>query len=341
MKNNEIKNMQVEEITDKRTPLETVVPLETPFIIHIDPCGACNFKCSFCPCNNSDFMPEERHKMMSFDLFKKVVDDIKEFKQKIKSVNLYCSGEPLLNKSFVKMVKYLKESDVTLKVKVVTNGSLLTPELNNEILESGLDMLKVSIEGIKDEDYINLCKADINFNSILNNIKDLYNKKVKQNKKTMIHIKAVNSMLKTAEEKLAYFELFKSCSDSCVIENVKDIWGEFNVGSEAKKSDLWEYERPLGGGTICSLSLYTMVVHSNGVVSGCCTDWKFQTQYGDVTKDSLYNIWHSEKLRKFQIQLIENGRQSIPFCSTCGNPSVDNIDDVKEEILDKLKRLEE
>ena len=39
----------------------------------------------------------------------------------------------------------------------------------------------------------------------------------------MINIKAVNSMLKTEEEKIAYFELFKNCSDSCVIENVKDL----------------------------------------------------------------------------------------------------------------------
>lgn len=53
---NSFENMQIKEIVNKRTPLETVVPLEAPYILYIDPCGACNFKCSFCPCNNSGFM---------------------------------------------------------------------------------------------------------------------------------------------------------------------------------------------------------------------------------------------------------------------------------------------
>ena len=32
-----------------RTPLETVIPLSTPFIVFVDPASACNFKCTFCP----------------------------------------------------------------------------------------------------------------------------------------------------------------------------------------------------------------------------------------------------------------------------------------------------
>ncbi len=31
-----------------KTKLETVVPLQTPYSVHIDVCSLCNFKCNFC-----------------------------------------------------------------------------------------------------------------------------------------------------------------------------------------------------------------------------------------------------------------------------------------------------
>ena len=32
----------------KKQKLEDLVPLQTPFSVHIDVCSLCNFKCSFC-----------------------------------------------------------------------------------------------------------------------------------------------------------------------------------------------------------------------------------------------------------------------------------------------------
>ena len=31
-----------------RTRLEEVIPLETPFVLFVDPSSACNFRCKFC-----------------------------------------------------------------------------------------------------------------------------------------------------------------------------------------------------------------------------------------------------------------------------------------------------
>ncbi|MCM1226220.1 MAG: radical SAM protein [Clostridium sp.] len=333
-----IKDMQVKEYTNTRTRLETVVPLEAPFIVNIDPCGACNFKCSFCPCNNSDFMNEERHKMMSFELFKKIVGDMKEFKQKIHVADLYAFGEPLLNKNFIEMIKYLKDNNVVGKIRTVTNGSLLSPELNDKLVDSGLDVLKVSIEGIDNNDYKNLCGADVDINTIVENIRDLYNKKTAKNKNMIIQIKAVNTMLNTADRKKAYFDMFKNCSDSCIIENVKEIWSEFKVDNNAKSSDKWDYERVVGSGNLCSMPLYQMTIHSNGAVSGCCVDWKFAVVYGNVNEESLRDIWHSDKLRQLQIKLVEQGREAFEFCSHCTYQGGDNIDQVSNEILKRLKQ---
>jgi dTDP-6-deoxy-L-talose 4-dehydrogenase (NAD+) len=41
-----------------RTALETVIPLETPFVVFVDPASACNFQCKFCPTGHRDMIAE-------------------------------------------------------------------------------------------------------------------------------------------------------------------------------------------------------------------------------------------------------------------------------------------
>ena len=117
------------EVKNHRQPLEKVIPLKAPFVVYIDPCGACNFKCSFCPCNNSDYLIKERHHIMEWDLFDKIVHDLKEFDGQIMVINLHGFGEPLMNSNIVKMVEKLKEFKICREVRLTTNGSLLTEDI--------------------------------------------------------------------------------------------------------------------------------------------------------------------------------------------------------------------
>lgn len=65
-----------------RTRLETVIPLATPFVVHVDPCDTCNFRCKFCPTSRRELMRSivgRNHGPMDFELFKKVINDIQMF----------------------------------------------------------------------------------------------------------------------------------------------------------------------------------------------------------------------------------------------------------------------
>ena len=80
----------------KKQKLENAVPLKTPFSVHIDVCSLCNFKCSFC--FQADVLGKKEkgfpHGMMKIDLFKKTVDDLKSFPEKIKKIKIGNHGEP-------------------------------------------------------------------------------------------------------------------------------------------------------------------------------------------------------------------------------------------------------
>ena len=47
-----------------RTPLETVIPLQTPYVVFVDPASACNFNCKFCPTGHRDLIQKRLKQVM-------------------------------------------------------------------------------------------------------------------------------------------------------------------------------------------------------------------------------------------------------------------------------------
>lgn len=333
-------NQQRIETRNNRLPLEEAVPLKAPFIMFIDPCGACNFFCNFCPCNQSDYKKEERHKLMSLEMFKKVIDDICAFQEQVKVIYLYGFGEPLLNKDVPQMARYIKEKKVCREIRLVTNGSLLTPELNQELVDSGIDLIRISIEALNSEYYKELCGVNIDYNLFLENIRDLYER---SRGKTRIAAKIVNVTLKTEEDTKKFFDIYSPITDFTFVEDIVDGWPQFEEmilpNGKLIESDNWIWKREHY--TKCSFALTMMMIHANGEVCPCPNDWKFANSYGNVKKDRLIDLWKSEQLKNFQLMHLERGRKEINFCKNCICSGYDKVDHVAESIAKKIRNQEE
>ena len=139
-----------------RIELKNELPLRTPYVIHIDPCDTCNFKCKFCPSGNRELMKKTTGRgygPMDFEVYKRIIDSLKEFPDKIRVIRLYKEGEPLLNPRLADMVRYAKESGYCERVDTTTNASMLTHERSLALIEAGLDRLNISVEGINAGQY--------------------------------------------------------------------------------------------------------------------------------------------------------------------------------------------
>ena len=156
-----------------RTKLETVIPLAVPFIINIDPSDKCNFQCKFCPTGDRELMKATKGRnfgAMDFGLYKKIVDDLREFEKPVKVLRLYKDGEPLLNRHFGEMIRYAKKSRLCDRVDTTTNASLLTQEKSLEIIEAGLDRINISIEGVNAAQYREFSKYGVDFEKLVKNM---------------------------------------------------------------------------------------------------------------------------------------------------------------------------
>jgi radical SAM protein with 4Fe4S-binding SPASM domain len=326
--------------TENRVALETVIPLDTPFLIYVDPSSACNFKCQFCPTGHKDLLDnsEYQRNIMSFDLFKKLVDDLQEFNSPIKVMRMNKIGEPSLNKHLPDMIAYAKASGQVEWIDFATNGSLLKPELVDKLIQSGLDRINISLEGINKEQYLQHAKVDINFERLLEGFRYLYAHK----NHCEVTIKVPGNYL-TPEEKQSFLDTFSALCDQIFIEELAPIWPSFDVEKRANVSvniNQGQYGNELVAKNVCSVIFYALAINSDGTVSACCPDWDQKLIVGDIKTQSLKNIWYSPEFNNLRRLHLQGLRKENPICASCGHIShsqIDNIDPYKEDILEQFE----
>jgi MoaA/NifB/PqqE/SkfB family radical SAM enzyme len=116
-----------------------------PFMIMIEPTNICNLKCPLCITGTNQMIRPQG--FMSFEKFSQIFHEIKKH---VIHLTMWSQGEPFINKDFSKMVKLASENGV--RTMTSTNGHFLMDSAD-EIIESGLSYLIVSVDGLTKESY--------------------------------------------------------------------------------------------------------------------------------------------------------------------------------------------
>ncbi|RYE54445.1 MAG: radical SAM protein, partial [Rhizobiaceae bacterium] len=193
-----------------RTPLETVIPLATPFIVFMDPASSCNFTCTFCPTGHRELIKDTGrfNGAMKYEVFTKAIDDLAEFGKPIKVLRMYKDGEPFLNKRFADMVKYAKNSGHVEYIDTTTNGTFLTPERLAPVIEAGLDKINISVDGMTKETYKRFTGFNFDFDKFVEGVKWL-----DANKGNMEVTIKIPGELITEDERQKFFDTFGDYCD--------------------------------------------------------------------------------------------------------------------------------
>lgn len=299
-----------------RTKLVDVLPLCTPFAIDVFPIYACNFKCDYCVMS---LAPEKRglrykSNIMKYDKFCKMIDDVKGFEKKIKMVRFVGNGEPLLHKDIARMVKYVMDSDCAIKTEIITNGSLLNKDLSDALIDARLSQIRISLQGVNEQDYAANCGYSIHFEEFLENIKYLYEHK----RGLHINLKIPSNYVETADKVQVFQEMCKGRCDSYSVEEIGPVRSGIDyskygfVGGD--KSNIISVRGQIFSGQvhICNHPFYLMLVNPDGSVYPCCT-FEAPAPMGNAFEENIVNIWGGNKFNGFR-------RKMLKGVEACGNP---------------------
>lgn len=322
--------------------LEEVIPLSAPLVVMVDPTNRCNFKCVYCPTGDEKLLAGAPGRLlgdMPFELFKKIIDDMSAFlPARIKRVELFKDGEPLLHPRFTDMVRYAKKSAAILEVDTTTNASLLDAKMAQEIVLSGLDSIRISFEGsVLDEAYQKMTRTEYTYETVKKNLYLLAEaKKNHKSKVPYIEAKLVDAGL-SPELK----ERFKM--DFCGV--AEEITVDPLVDRKGGSGKIIKGQKQLLSSEVCPVAFYCLAVNFNGTVSVCCADWNYTTIVGNLNNESLYDVWRGDRLHAFRKMHVEFRKSEHPLCARCEYmkrlPRQSNIDKVScdspEKILARLK----
>jgi len=125
--------------------------------------GGCNYKCKMCPQEtgrHSDFL-----KKLPFEVFAKIVEDGRRYGCTM--VSLHGSGESTLHPEMPRFVKHVKDNG--MQCITVSNGFRLNERLSSDLIEAGLDIIRVSGIGYDRETYLDWMKKDA-FEAVRENV---------------------------------------------------------------------------------------------------------------------------------------------------------------------------
>lgn len=247
----------------------------------------CNLECTFCP----------RHLVnmnlgnMEWELFQKIVDEAAEHLPMI--MVLFFRGESLTHPDLCKMIRYAKEKGIG-PIQLASNGFLLSEEMGEKIIDSGLDFISFSLDTI-DADVYKQTRIHSDLNVAMNNVVNFVKKcdRVKAEGKHVpeIQVSSVDvADYKASQQK--FIDFWRQYADKVRIYMEHSADG--NLGSIASIHDEKETRRP------CAKVYNDMIIYWDGTVALCNHDWENKLNIGNVKASTIESVWHSENYKKIR-----------------------------------------
>lgn len=288
--------------------------------LHIEVANECNERCVHC------YIPHEcKTKMIDSTLFYNIIAEGRN----MNIINVTLSGgEPLLHKDFVSFLNRCRELD--LSVNVLTNLTLLTDEILEEMKKNPLLSVQTSIYSMNAEVHDTITKVKGSFEKTKNNLLRLKECGIplqiscpimKENQESFIDVvkwAKENDIIIATEyvifasydhtncnllHRLALEEIEKAFDMQTSEGYIKNLYQLANEKKEQKPDD-----------SVCSVCRYYLCVAADGTVFPCI-GWQTNI-IGDLNKQSIKEVWETTE----EIQRLRDIKWlDFKKCLECNN----------------------
>jgi len=251
--------------------------------INLEPINVCNYHCELCRTNLRDWVPR---RIATIKDAEKIIAPIASG---LRIVNLYGTrGEPLLHPQLEGFVSLLKASTAA-KVRVTSNGSLVTESRARGLLDAGLDQIVFAIDGLDQRSYAAYRKGG-NLKQVITNLKRFCELKSRGGYKTRV----VFQFIPMAENEHQIPDL-PEFAYGLGVDLVKLKTSTSVTNSEAYRSRNASYRPDLKRTAVfgCPQGLDNLYIDPNGYCYPCCYAEGYpHMMLGNATTESTDAIWN-------------------------------------------------
>lgn len=258
--------------------------------------------------------------VMSNALFNKILNEVVQHSDSLRAIVLYHGGEPLLNKDFVSWIKMLRSKLPNVYIKTVSNGMLLSEEISNALIDSGLSSVEFSLDSTSPEinDYI---RRNSKSSTVIDNIFKFIEINAAKNSPVEISISSTQFIPSSAE----FNPINTTPSVPVWLKNTFGPSMNYKVFGAMQWPHFPSTEfsvRRFGDSSLneiynnnCDHVESKLTVRSDGTVVPCCYDLTSQIPLGNLITDSISQIWNSDAYNKLRKEISTSSPSGI--CKDC------------------------
>jgi MoaA/NifB/PqqE/SkfB family radical SAM enzyme len=208
------------------------------------------------------------------------------------------------------MIRYAKQnSDLILQFN--TNANRMTPDISRELVNSGLDKLTISLDGVTKETYEKV-RCGSNFERVIGNVNALLEAKKAAGAALPLVTLQIIRMDITADEIDAFVETWQDRVDYVSVTNIGATTADSQVLSHSLREEKRKSLRP------CRQIWQRLSVLWDGTVTVCCNDFDGFLAVGKVGETSLRELWHGEKLSNLRARHKKCRFENL-ICDSCSD----------------------
>lgn len=274
---------------------------EYPLLVDLELASICNLRCPMCYTISDEFKKQVNTTRMEWDLFTRIIDEIGG---KVPAIRLSLRGEATLHKRFADCVRYAKDHGIK-EVSTLTHGFKLNKDYFEQIVDAGIDWITISIDGTG-ETYEKIRKP-IKFDALLQKIKDIKEYKERHGlHRPVIKVQGIWPAIR--ENPDLYYETFAPYVDLVAFNPLIDY-----LGNDTEIEFMESFT--------CPQQYQRLVIGADGLVMKCSNDEENREVIGDANKETVYELWHGEKMNAVRaLHKEDQGFLKSEVCRRCYLP---------------------
>jgi len=287
-----------------------------PLSLSVEPASYCNLHCAECPLGSKEY--KRAKALIDIDLYTKIIDETHSY---LLNLFLYFQGEPLLNPQIAALVAYANKRNIYTALS--TNANFVSPTLIRQLVESGLDKLIVSLDGLDNETYTQYRKGGdvqkvLNFLHQIKQIKNELKSKTPEIEIQFLVLKTnqhqIHTLKKNYQKMGADTLRFKSAQISHTQNFELFLTDIKKYARYSFKNEKYTIKNRLKNR--CFRIWNSAVIDVQGNVLPCCFDKDGLFACGNTVNQSFRCIWKGKKFHQFRHTILHH-RPRIEMCTNC------------------------